>query len=138
MVKFTNFYFLLPGNQENDFFFLKVITLKEKSCIPSSYYYGKLFPLIIDLVSKLDITDKMMSKIPQKEVTNFSLQYFFFSFFFFFGGGGVYQPPTDLQWISDLRTMCPAGFDINGLIKLSSAIVCTYGGGVIKPVQQIE
>ena len=88
MVKFTNFYFLLPGNQENDFFFLKVITLKEKSCIPSSYYYGKLFPLIIDLVSKLDITDKMMSKIPQKEVTNFSLQYFFFSFFFMGGGGG--------------------------------------------------
>ena len=34
--------------------------------------------------------------------------------------------------------MCPAGFDIHGLIKPSSAILRTYGGGVIKPVGQVE
>ena len=34
--------------------------------------------------------------------------------------------------------MCPAGVDIHGLIKPSSAILSTYGGGVIKPLGQIE
>ena len=34
--------------------------------------------------------------------------------------------------------MCPAGFDIHGLIKPSTAILRTYGGGVIKPVGQVE
>ena len=40
--------------------------------------------------------------------------------------------------VDDLRIMCPAGFDIHGLIKPSTAILCTYGGGVIKPVGQVE
>ena len=34
--------------------------------------------------------------------------------------------------------MGPAEVDIHGLIKPSSAILRTYGGGVIKPVRQIE
>ena len=34
--------------------------------------------------------------------------------------------------------MCPAGVDIHGLIKPSSATLRTYGGGVIKPVGQID
>ena len=38
----------------------------------------------------------------------------------------------------DLRTMCPGGFDINRLIKPSSAILRTYGAGVIKAVGQVE
>ena len=33
--------------------------------------------------------------------------------------------------------LCPAGVDIHGLIKPSSAILSTYGGDVIKPVGQI-
>ena len=40
--------------------------------------------------------------------------------------------------VDDLRIMCPAGFDIHGLIKPSTAILRTYGGGVIKPVGQVE
>ncbi|XP_068717040.1 uncharacterized protein [Montipora capricornis] len=40
---------------------------------------------------------------------------------------------TNTLAVDDLRTMCPAGFDIHGLIKPSSAILRTYGGGVIKP-----
>ena len=45
---------------------------------------------------------------------------------------------TNTLALDDLRTMCPAGFDIHGLIKPSSAILCTYGGGVIKPFGQVE
>ena len=40
--------------------------------------------------------------------------------------------------VEDLRSMCPAGVDIHGLIKPSSAILRTYGEGVIKPVGQID
>ena len=40
--------------------------------------------------------------------------------------------------MEDPAGMCPAGFDITQLIKPSSAILHTYGGGVIKPVGQIE
>ena len=45
---------------------------------------------------------------------------------------------TNTLAVDDLRKMCPAGFDIHGLIKPSSAILRTYGGGVIKPVGQVE
>ena len=45
---------------------------------------------------------------------------------------------TNTLAVDDLRTMCPAVFDIHGLIKPSTAILCTYGGGVIKPVGQVE
>ena len=45
---------------------------------------------------------------------------------------------TNTLAVDDLRTMCPAGFDIYRLIKPSSAILRTYGGGVIKPVGQVE
>ena len=45
---------------------------------------------------------------------------------------------TSTLAMDDLRTMCPAGFDIHGLIKPSSAILRTYGGGVIKPVGQVK
>ena len=45
---------------------------------------------------------------------------------------------TNTLAVDDLRIMCPAGFDINRLIKPSSAILRTYGGGVIKPVGQVE
>ena len=45
---------------------------------------------------------------------------------------------TNTLAVEDLRSMCPAGVDIHGLIKPSSAILSTYGGGVIKPVGQIE
>ena len=44
---------------------------------------------------------------------------------------------TNTLAVDDLRTMCPAGFDIRGLIKPSSAILRTYGGGVIRPVGQV-
>ena len=43
---------------------------------------------------------------------------------------------TNTLAVDDLRTMCPAGFDIHGPIKLSSASL--RGGGVIKPVGQAE
>ena len=45
---------------------------------------------------------------------------------------------TDTLAVDDLRTMCRAGFDIYRLIKPSSAILRTYGGGVIKPVGQVK
>ena len=45
---------------------------------------------------------------------------------------------TNTLAVDDLQTMCPAGFDIHSLIKPSSAILRTYGGGVIKPVGQVE
>jgi len=45
---------------------------------------------------------------------------------------------TNTLAVDDLRTMCPAGFDNHGLIKPSSATLRTYGGGVIKPVEQVE
>ena len=45
---------------------------------------------------------------------------------------------TNTLAVEDLRSMCPAGVDIHGLIKPSSAILRTYGGGVIKPVGQID
>ena len=45
---------------------------------------------------------------------------------------------TNTLALDDLRTMCPAGFYIHGLIKPSSAILRTYGGGVIKPFGQVE
>ena len=45
---------------------------------------------------------------------------------------------TNTLAVEDLAGMCPAGFDITQLIKPSSAILHTYGGGVIKPVGQIE
>ena len=45
---------------------------------------------------------------------------------------------TNTLAVDDLRKMCPAGFDIHGLIKPSSAILRTYGGGVIKTVGQVE
>ena len=45
---------------------------------------------------------------------------------------------TNTLSVDDLRTICPAGFDIHGLIKPSSAILRTYGGGVIKPMGQVE
>ena len=44
---------------------------------------------------------------------------------------------TNTLAVDDLRTMFPAGFDIHGLIKPSTAILRTYGG-VIKPVGQVE
>ena len=43
---------------------------------------------------------------------------------------------TNTLAVDDLQTMCPAGFDIYRLIKPSSAILRTYGGGVMKPVGQ--
>ena len=45
---------------------------------------------------------------------------------------------TNTLAVDDLLEMRPAGFDINHLIKPSHAILHTYGGGVIKPVGQIE
>ena len=45
---------------------------------------------------------------------------------------------TNTLAVDDFRTMCPAEFDIHGLTKPSSAILRTYGGGVIKPVWQVE
>ena len=45
---------------------------------------------------------------------------------------------TNTFAVDDHRTMFPAGFDIHGLIKPSTAILRTYGGGVIKPVGQVE
>ena len=45
---------------------------------------------------------------------------------------------TNTLAVGDLRSMCPAGVDIHGLIKPSSAILRTYGGGVIKPVGKID
>ena len=45
---------------------------------------------------------------------------------------------TNTLAVDDLQTMCPVGFDIHSLIKPSSAILRTYGGGVIKPVGQVE
>ena len=45
---------------------------------------------------------------------------------------------TNTLAVDYLQTMCPAGFDIYRLIKPSSAILRTYGGGVIKPVGQVE
>ena len=36
--------------------------------------------------------------------------------------------------VDDLQTMCPARFDIHGLIKPSPALLRTHGGSVIKPV----
>ena len=45
---------------------------------------------------------------------------------------------TNTLAVEDLRSMCPAGVDIHGLIKPSSAILRTYGEGVIKPVGQID
>ena len=45
---------------------------------------------------------------------------------------------TNTLAVDDLRNMCPAGFDIHSLIKPSSAVLRTYGGGLIKPVGQIE
>ena len=45
---------------------------------------------------------------------------------------------TNTLAVEDLRSMCPAGVDIHGLIKPSSAILRTYGGGIIKLVGQIE
>ena len=45
---------------------------------------------------------------------------------------------TNTLAMDDLQTMCPAGFDIHDLIKPSSAILHTYGGGVIKLVGQVE
>ena len=45
---------------------------------------------------------------------------------------------TNTLSVDDLRTICPAVFDIHGLMKPSSAILRTYGGGVIKPMGQVE
>ena len=45
---------------------------------------------------------------------------------------------TNTLAVDDLRTMCQAGFDLYRLIKPSSAILLTYGGGVIKSVGQVE
>ena len=45
---------------------------------------------------------------------------------------------TNTPAVDDLRKMCPARFDIHGLIKPCSTILRTYGGGVIKPVGQVE
>ena len=45
---------------------------------------------------------------------------------------------TNTLAVDDLWNMCPAGFDIHSLIKPSSAVLHTYGGGLIKPVGQIE
>ena len=45
---------------------------------------------------------------------------------------------TNTLALDDLQDLCPAAFDIHRLIKPSSAIVRTYGGGIIKPVGQIE
>ena len=45
---------------------------------------------------------------------------------------------TNTPAVDHLRSMCPAGCDIHGLIKTSSVILHTYGGGVIKPVGQVE
>ena len=40
--------------------------------------------------------------------------------------------------LDDLQDSCPAALDIHRLIKPSTAILRTYGGGMIKPVGQIE
>ena len=45
---------------------------------------------------------------------------------------------TNTLAVEDLRSMSPAGVDIHCLIKPSSASLRTYGGGVIKPVGQID
>ena len=45
---------------------------------------------------------------------------------------------TNTLAVDDLVSMCPPDCDIRSLIKPSSAILHTYGGGVIKPVGQIE
>ena len=45
---------------------------------------------------------------------------------------------TNTLAVDDLRNMCPAGFNIHSLIKPSSAVLRTYGGGLLKPVGQIE
>jgi len=45
---------------------------------------------------------------------------------------------TNKHAVDNLQTMGGAGFDIHGLIKPSSAILHTYGGGLMQPVGQIE
>ena len=45
---------------------------------------------------------------------------------------------TNTLALDYLQDLLPAGFDIHRLIKPSTAILCTYGGGMIKPVGQIE
>ena len=45
---------------------------------------------------------------------------------------------TNTLALDDLQDLCPAAFDIPRLIKPSTAILCTYGGGMVKPVGQIE
>ncbi|KAL9967070.1 hypothetical protein ACROYT_G025233 [Oculina patagonica] len=45
---------------------------------------------------------------------------------------------TNTLAVDDLSSMCPPDCDIGSLIKPSSAILHTYGGGVIKPVGQIQ
>ena len=44
---------------------------------------------------------------------------------------------TNTLAVDDLQTMCPARLDSHGLIKPSSVILCTHGGGAIKPVGQV-
>ena len=45
---------------------------------------------------------------------------------------------TNTLALDVLQDLLPAAFDIHRLIKPSTAILCTYGGGMIKPVGQIE
>ena len=45
---------------------------------------------------------------------------------------------TNTLALDDFQDLCPAAFDIHRLIKFSSAILRTYGGGMIKPEGQIE
>ena len=45
---------------------------------------------------------------------------------------------TNTLAVDDLLSMCPAGFDVTSLIKLSCTILHTYGSGEIKAVGQIE
>lgn len=82
IVNFTNFYFFNRKSRKLFFFVLKIMILKQKPCISSRCCYGKLFPPHYRprFKAELNITDKMMSKIPKKEVTNFLSQYFFFLF----------------------------------------------------------
>ena len=45
---------------------------------------------------------------------------------------------TNTLAVDDLWSMCPAGFDVNSLIRPSHATLHTYGGGIITPVGQVE
>ena len=45
---------------------------------------------------------------------------------------------TNTLEVDDFWSMCPAGFDVNSLIRPSHATLHPYGGGIITPVGQVE